>query len=206
MLIVTEDARMGARSAGVAGRCFASRQTGAVARTIPFDTFNKRAGDRLREGDFLFLLSPPRECSEPKTMNGLARTCAALAVGIFLAGAMTGCGALCQARAKQDINELKRIVPGLLPKAVAETVMEDDDCESGSGGFLVFRARRTMTSEQIFEKFLAKGWDRIDGPQDGCALCVDGLDGVTTERDGHTVYLRISDSEDGTMDILAAFA
>ncbi|MDP4501244.1 hypothetical protein [Nonomuraea turcica] len=139
-------------------------------------------------------------------MNGLARTCAVFTVGIVLATSMTGCGAMCEAQAKQEINELKQIVPGLLPRTIAETVMEEDDCDSGSGGFLAFKASRTMTSEQIFEKFLAKGWSRIDDPQDGCFRCVDGLDGVSTEWDGQEVYLKISNSEDGSMDILAAFA
>jgi hypothetical protein len=139
-------------------------------------------------------------------MNGLARTCAVFTVGVVLAVSMTGCGAMCEAAAKRETDELKQIVLGLLPKTIAETVMEEDDCDSGSGGSLLFRANHTMTSEQIFENFLAKGWSRIDDPQDGCPICVDGLDGVRTEWDGQEVYLRISNSEDGSMDILAAFA
>ncbi|MFI7424111.1 hypothetical protein [Nonomuraea sp. NPDC049684] len=139
-------------------------------------------------------------------MNGLARACAVFTAGVVLASSLAGCGAMCEAQAKQDIDELKQIVLELLPPTVAETVMEDDDCDSASGGFLTFRADRTMTSEQIFEKFLTKGWSRIDDPQDGCFRCVDGLDGVSTEWDGDDVYLKISNSEDGSMDILAAFA
>ncbi|MEV0200808.1 hypothetical protein [Nonomuraea sp. NPDC050691] len=113
---------------------------------------------------------------------------------------------MCEAQAKQEINELKQIVSGLLPRPIADTVMEEDDCDSGSGGSLVFRADHTMTSEQIFEEFLAKEWSRIDDPEDGCFRCVDGLDGVSTELDGRKVYLKISNSEDGSMAILAAFA
>ncbi|MFD9949927.1 hypothetical protein ACFWYW_20265 [Nonomuraea sp. NPDC059023] len=127
-------------------------------------------------------------------------------MGIVLAVSITGCGPICEERAKQEINELKQIVPNLLPRNIAETVNEEDDCDSGSSGSLVFKASRTMTSDQIFEKFLAHGWDRIDDPQDGCPRCVDGIDGVRTELNGQEVYLTISNSEDGSMDILAAFA
>ncbi|MCP2362470.1 hypothetical protein HD597_009490 [Nonomuraea thailandensis] len=128
-------------------------------------------------------------------------------VSIALAATtITGCGAMCEAQAQQEINELKQIVLRLLPKTIAETVAEEDDCDSGSGGSLSFRADPAlMTSEQIFEKFLAEGWSRIDEPRDGCLICVDGLDGVSTEWGGQEVYLRITNS-DGFMDILAAFA
>ncbi|MGW2153229.1 hypothetical protein [Nonomuraea sp. NPDC001699] len=139
-------------------------------------------------------------------MNRLTRTCAVIAAGAVFVTALTGCGAMCEAQAKKEINQLKQIVLALLPVTVAETVMEEDDCDSGSGGSLVFSAQRTMTSEQIFEKFLAKGWSRIDDPEeDGCLRCVDGLDGVSTEWDGQEVYLTISNSDDGAMAILAAF-
>ncbi|MFC4118369.1 hypothetical protein [Nonomuraea zeae] len=139
-------------------------------------------------------------------MNSLTRTCAVFTAGIALAASMTGCGTICETQAKQEIDELKQIVQDLLPRTIAETAMEEDDCDSGSGGSLAFKVSHTMTSEQIFEKFLAQGWNRIDDPQDGCFRCVDGLDGVSTERDGQEVYLKISNSEDGSMDILAAFA
>ncbi|MGP3921264.1 hypothetical protein [Nonomuraea sp. 10N515B] len=140
-------------------------------------------------------------------MNGPARTCAALAAGVALAVSMTGCGPMCRTLANEEIRDLKQIVSGLLPDSVAITLAEENDCDSGYGGFLTFTASRTMTSEQVFEKFLAKGWSRIDQPyKEGCVRCVDGLDGVSTEWGSEVVYLTISNSEDdSTMDILAAF-
>ncbi|WP_345391739.1 GtrA family protein [Nonomuraea salmonea] len=142
----------------------------------------------------------------PQGRGGMTRTCAlTAAAAILVASTTTGCKAWCETQARQEIDQLKQIVMDPLPKAVSESVMEEDDCESGSGGSLVFRAKGTMTSEQVFEKFLAMGWSRIDDPSDECSRCVDGLDGVSAERASRGVYLRISDAGDGSMDILAAF-
>ncbi|MFI6811946.1 hypothetical protein ACIBG7_06040 [Nonomuraea sp. NPDC050328] len=139
-------------------------------------------------------------------MDRLERTGAALAAGLVLSVLMTGCRPGCEAAANADIRDLKEIVSGLLPEAVAVTLEEGNDCDSGSGGFISFTASVRMDSEQIFQKFLVKGWSRIDEPHDEqCVICVDGLDGVSTDWEGEVVYLMASKRDDSTMDILAAF-
>ncbi|MEU7746099.1 hypothetical protein [Nonomuraea sp. NPDC049158] len=142
------------------------------------------------------------------TMKRFLMCCARLAAISGLVFSMVGCSMLgigCEQAAAQDISELRKIVPPLLPETVAATLQEGNGCDSGDGGYLLFTAGITTDSGKIIDKFISKGWERIDRVKDKMGSRF--IDGVTTRQHGEGINLVIDKSDDVTkMDIFVEFA
>lgn len=129
------------------------------------------------------------------------RVCTLIVAIALIATTASGCSAACRAEAGEQISQLKRIVPQLLPDSVAVTMEEGDDCDSGTGGYLHFTADVDLGDEKIVEKFISQGWDRINPSE--CGDCT----GVTTRWNDETVNVTLSESgiDPPVVKILAEF-
>lgn len=122
--------------------------------------------------------------------------------GIIFATSVTACGygplglKSCRQEAKEQIIELKQVMHGVLPAAIASTQEEGDDCDSAEGGSLLYVAEATVGQKRILEEFIAKGWHPIDRRDKNACPPVDCIDGVTTQWKDKIVDVTLEKSQD----------
>ncbi|WP_431923203.1 hypothetical protein [Nonomuraea jabiensis] len=125
-------------------------------------------------------------------------------VTLMLVGGCSILGIGCEEEVEREINDLKQIVPALLPRPIAANLEEGNDCDSGSGGYLSFAADMEENTDQIIQPFLSKGWRKIDPTRDKVGGTF--INGVTIQQDGKDINLVISEAQDSPkMDIFVEF-
>ncbi|MEU1731731.1 hypothetical protein [Streptosporangium sp. NPDC020145] len=94
----------------------------------------------------------------------------------------------CVAQAEKDANSLKDATLALLAPDIAETISENNSCDSGvSGVYLSFEADRSMSVGDILGRFKKDGWEMDEKSEGECSACVAQAGKVVDER-----YVQVS--------------